>query len=163
MRFCTLCEERVYTAYSKAELKRLTSQGSCVRVITEKQLHAVEFMSPGLYEDEFSPLESIALIDAILQLEKNIEQFKKRRGFYPAIKLTRLLGRLDRFQKQFELGFRDKETGISKELLSLSLDQKAETEDKFKAIKKLINNRAHLEQKLQEANEYVAFKSDRSE
>ena len=160
VRFCTLCEERVYTAYSKAELKRLTSQGSCVRVITEKQMDVMGDMSdPYFYDESLEHLESIALLDAIIELARHIEQFKMRRDYYPALKLTKLLGRFERFEKQVETGLRDRETGLPKEVTTLSESKKNDCENKAIAVKELINKRAEFEEKLQQANEYITLKS----
>lgn len=159
VRFCTLCEERVYTAYSKAELKRLTSQGSCVRVITEKQLDVMGGMSDP-YDFQLSDLpEGMLLIDAITELANQVNNFKKRRGFYPILKLKRLLGRLDRFEQQIQSGLRDRQTGLSDDCQNLSEEQQMEYKERAALVMRFLGELDRFERMLQEADEYITFRS----
>ena len=119
VRFCTLCDEKVYTAYSKAELKRLVSQGSCVRVITQSSKGMLGVINAPPYSEPLIPSEESFLVDAIIELVNQIEIFNKRRGYYPVSKLKRLLGRLDRFEQQIEYGLRDNFTGVGNQHGSL--------------------------------------------
>lgn len=159
VKFCHVCEERVYTAYSRAELKRLTSQGSCVRVITKSLVNVVGGM--GIIESPYDSVitkdESMALIDSIIQQAEHIEQFKKRRGYYPVLKLKRLLGRLDHFEQQIDASLRDRNTGLTKDGVSLSTQQKIDYRHKVDVVLNFLRNRADFQKKIEEGEQAIYF------
>lgn len=161
VKFCHVCEERVYTAYSRTELKRLTSQGSCVRVITKSLVNVMGGMGfiESPYDSKTAIDESMALIDSIIQLAEHIEQFKKRRGFYSVLKVKRLLGRLDRFEQQIDAGLRDRNSGLAKDGVSLSEQQKMDYRHKADLVLNFLRNRSDFQEKIEESEQANYFRS----
>lgn len=137
VRFCQRCDESVYTAYSKAELNRLIKQGACVRVNTQFNKFVM-----GMMGEEYYPTEEVAehyLIDSIVQLDQAIEFFHQKRGYFPIVKIKRLLGRIERFEQQIINGLRP------------SLEQLNKEDESLKKVIQLIHNKPDLESKLKYA------------
>jgi hypothetical protein len=135
VRFCQRCDEKVYTAYSKAELNRLIKQGACVRVNTQFDQFIMGMMGEQDYPEEENA--SRYLIGFIIQLSEAIEYFYKKRGYYPIVKLKRLLGRLERFELQVLKGLRP------------PLEQSPKDDESLNKVMELINDKSDLERKLQ--------------
>ena len=137
VRFCQRCDESVYTAYSKAELNRLIKQGACVRVNTQFNKFVM-----GMMGEEYYSSEEVAehyLIDSIIQLDQAIEFFHQKRGYFPIVKIKRLLGRIERFEQQITSGLRP------------SLEEDLKSDERLKKVIQLIQNKSELERKLEYA------------
>lgn len=137
VRYCQRCDEKVYTAYSKAELNRLIKQGACVRVNTQFN----KFVMGMMGELDYSAEETAAqyLIDSIVQLDQAIEFFHQKRGYLPIVKIKRLLGRIERFEQQIISGLRP------------VLEQTLNKDESLKRVIGLVNDKSNLERKLEYA------------
>jgi len=140
VRHCSLCEEKVYTAYSQTELKLLTKQGACVRVITERLDDALGMLQMP-YDCGSLSDGSDLLIGEILLLASQVKAFKRRRGFDSAVKLKRLLGRLNRYEQQ--------------ELIGLRVGNSVQSSEKIAKLKELIDSRSKIEAKYEQALHYL--------
>ena len=133
VRFCESCHQNVYTAYSRKDLKRLQSEGACVRIITKENGAMLGAVMAPEYDTNQGELGE-ALILSIVEMTQVIENYFKRRGYYDEHSLMRLQSMLSRFAQQISENLRDKNKKIHGLELTKTLGNYAEAGSEYTKI-----------------------------
>lgn len=103
VRFCNHCSEPVIQVYTQRELRTASDKGQCVRVLHVDLHHLMGSVRPDAFLNIGNPED---LIDAILEAHSAFINASSDNKLAPLIKTRRLIGRLQRYKAQLEIGVR---------------------------------------------------------
>jgi len=155
VRFCESCHQNVYTAYSRKDLKRLQSEGACVRIITKENGAMLGAVMAPEYDTNQGELGE-ALILSIVEMTQVIENYFKRRGYYDEHSLMRLQSMLSRFAQQISENLRDKNTGLAIDLDAFEVSPALQKS--VRRVFELIEDKLWIERRRKHNREYRAAK-----
>lgn len=155
VRFCQSCHQNVYTAYSRKDLKRLQSEGACVRIITKDSGGMLGAVMGAEYDIRRNDLGE-TLVLSIIEMTDVIERYFKRRGYYDEHSLMRLQNMLSRFAQQISEGLRDQNTGLATDIDAFEVSSK--TQQAVRRVFELVEDKRWLERRRVHNREYKEAK-----